>query len=124
MSRAKEVKMLHLLVERGRTIKKSFLLLDDHEVFKSASTAMFKKVEKSLIHHDIDNDCDTDEEMVQDHIKSCMDELKERIKELLQGDVLKLIRNVRGEYSGIETIEAGSSQGNSTTSSWYDIIGS
>ena len=122
MSRAKEQKMLHLLVEQGRTIKKSFLLFDDHVIFKSATSEMFKKVEKSLIHHDIDNDCDTDEEMVRDHIKCCKDELKERVNEIIKGDVLKLIRNVRGEYSGIETIEVGSDHGNSTISSYYEVL--
>lgn len=61
-----------------------------------------------MIHHDIDNDCDTDEEMVAEHVKSCLAELKEKINEVINGDVLKLIRNVREEYSGIEKIKVSS----------------
>jgi hypothetical protein len=42
--------------------------------------------------------------MVNDHIKLCFLELKTRVNEFLDGDVLKLIRNAREEYSGIEVL--------------------
>lgn len=35
----------------------------------------------------------------------CLDELKTRVEEFINGDALKLCRNVRNEFSGIEKIE-------------------
>lgn len=55
-------------------------------------------LEENLIYHEHDDDFDTDEDIVQDHIDMCLDELKTRINEFLDGEPLKLIRNIRNEF--------------------------
>jgi len=80
--------------------------------------------EENLIHHSHDDDLDTDEEIVQNHIDMCKDELRTRINEFLNGEPLKMIRNIRGEFSGIEKIDCNSREdrNSSPDSSWYDIV--
>ena len=55
-----------------------------------------------MIYHEYDDDCDSDEDLVDTHIKECKKELNRAINEFLKGDAMKLIRNVRNEFSGIE----------------------
>lgn len=62
-----------------------------------------------MIYHEVDNDCDTDEEMVEKHIKTCLQELQLRINEVVKGDLLSLVRNVREEFSGIQELEINNS---------------
>lgn len=81
-------------------------------------------LEDNLIHHQNDDDCDTDEEIVDDHIDMCLQEIRTRIYEFLDGDALKLIRNIRGEFSGIEKIECNEREDerSSPESSWYELV--
>ena len=56
----------------------------------------------------------------------CLAELRETIETFIKGDPLKLCRNLRGEFSGIQKIEcedkADSDEGSTPDSSWYEII--
>ena len=88
--------------------------------------------------HDQDNDAETDEELIDIHIKECKKELTRAVNEFLNGDALKLIRNVREEFSGIELIDITNETGvgdddddsneredhttSRTLSSWYEIV--
>lgn len=82
-------------------MKKPFPLFKERDIFKFASKEAFRMIEENLIIHKHDDDCDTDEEIVSDHIDMCRDELVQRINEFLDGEPLKLIRNIRNEFSGI-----------------------
>jgi hypothetical protein len=62
---------------------------------------------------------------VDDHVDLCLAELRETIETFIKGDPLKLCRNLRGEFSGIQKIEcedAGSDDDYTPDSSWYEII--
>lgn len=64
--------------------------------------------------------------MVDDHVNLCLAELRETIETFIKGDPLKLCRNLRGEFSGIQKIEcddkAESDEDYTPDSSWYEII--
>lgn len=82
---------------------------------------------KNLIEHKQDDDYDTDIDVVDDHVELCLAELRETIETFIKGDPLKLCRNLRGEFSGIQKIDcednAGSDEDDYTPdSSWYEII--
>jgi hypothetical protein len=55
----------------------------------------------------------------------CLAELRDTIETFINGDPLKLCRNARGEFSGIERIECPevtSDDDYTPESSWYEII--
>ena len=57
---------------------------------------------QNLIEHKQDDDYDTEDEVVEDHILMCLEELEYTIEAFVNGDnPLKLCRNARGEFSGI-----------------------
>ena len=68
-----------------------------------------------LVDHEIDDDQDTESVQVEDHINEGISEFNARVKEYSKGDPLKLVRNLREEYSGIEPIEDKGDE-----SSWYE----
>lgn len=80
--------------------------------------------EEKLIEHKHDDDYNTEEEIVDDHVEMCLEELALRINEFLKGDPLKLCRNTRNEFSGIEKIECKEEEdeNSSPDSSWYEIV--
>lgn len=104
-------------------MKKPFPLYNDRDIFKFASKRGFEMIEKNLIEHKHDDDCDTDEEIVDDHIDLCLGQLKDSINEFLKGEPLKLIRNIRGQFSGIERIDCNAEEDANSTpdSSWYEL---
>lgn len=67
-------------------------------------------LEENLISHAHDDDQDTDEELVQDHVSMCLDELKDTIHNFLNGEPLKLIRNIRGEFNVFEKFDCNSDE--------------
>jgi hypothetical protein len=81
-------------------------------------------LEKNLIYHEHDDDVDTDEEIVDMHVEMCLDELKQTIDDFLNGEPLKLVRNIRGEFSVFDPIECDSDEDANSTpnSSWYEIV--
>jgi hypothetical protein len=85
-------------------MKRSFPLYDEKDLFVCSSKKIYKEL-TNLIEHKHDDDCDTDEEIVDDHVDLCLDELKLRINEFLNGNPLELIRNIREEFSGLQRIE-------------------
>lgn len=95
-------KLIWLKQKRGmRVFKRSFPLYEDSQIFKCPSKKSRDMIKSNLIEHKADDDCETDEEIVQEHIELCLDELKQRINEFLEGEPLKMIRNIREEFSGI-----------------------
>ena len=80
-------------------------------------------LEKNLIEHKNDDDLDTDEEIVNDHIDLCINQLTDAINDFLTGEPLKLIRNIRGHFSGIERIDCDKDEDLNSTpdSSWYEM---
>ncbi len=54
----------------------------------------------------------------------CLEELKIRIVEFTKGDALKLCRNARNEFSGIEKIKCNDEEEaeQSELSSFYDVV--
>ncbi|CDW73222.1 UNKNOWN [Stylonychia lemnae] len=110
--------------QKGRNMKQAFKMYKDTEIFRFRSKQQFKMLEENLIHHSHDDDLDTDEEIVTNHIEMCLDELRTRINEFLQGEPLKMIRNIRGEFSGIEKFDCNSKEDrlSSPESSWYEIV--
>ncbi len=61
----------HLKYRNGRAVKKPFPLFQDRDIFKFASKKEFKMLEKNLIEHKNDDDLDTDEDIVNEHIDLC-----------------------------------------------------
>ena len=54
----------------------------------------------------------------------CLDELKLRVNEFLKGEPLKMIRNTRNEFSGIQRIECNEEEeeDSEALSSWYEYV--
>lgn len=106
--------------KRGR---KCFPLYNERQVYDFNNKKAFKLIEDNLIDHKHDDDCDTDEEIVNDHIDLCMQQLKTSIEEFLKGEPLRLIRNLREHYSGIERIDCNEEEDINSTpdSSWYEM---
>ena len=104
-------------------MKKPFPLCRDRDVFKFATKSAFRMLEKNLIEHKNDDDLDTDEEIVDEHIDLCHKQLKDAIDEFLSGEPLKLVRNIRGHFSGIERIDCDEEEDQNSTpdSSWYEM---
>lgn len=94
-------RVLYLRMLRDRRIKRAFPLYDDRDIFKTKNKELYETLRSNLIDHKQDDDYDTDEEVVIDHIDMCLEELKETIETFILGDPLKLCRNARGEFSGI-----------------------
>lgn len=116
--------VLFLKLKRGRAQNKPFLLVNDKDVFKRSSKKQLDLSKQKLIDHECDDDCDTDEEVITEHISECLKELKRAILEFIDGDALKLCRNARNEFSGIEPIEILDFDDKETSalSSWYDVV--
>lgn len=83
-------------------------------------------LEENLIYHDQDDDCETDEEIVENHVDMCLNELRERIDEFLNGNPLRLVRNIRNEFQIFEPIDCNSEEdlNRSPYSSWYEMVSS
>jgi len=77
---------------------------------------------KNLIVHKQDDDYDTDLDVVDDHVDMCLEELRETIENFVNGDPLKLCRNARGEFSGLQRIDCEGEEDSSPESSWYEIV--
>jgi hypothetical protein len=77
-----------------------------------------------LIEHKQDDDYDTDQSVVDDHVEMCLQELRETIDNFVNGDPLKLCRNARNEFSGIQRIECREEEdlASSPDSSWYELV--
>ena len=78
-----------------------------------------------MIEHKQDDDYDTDIDVVDDHVEMCLNDLREAIETFVQAeDPLKLCRNLRGEYSGIERLDCKEQEELDETpnSSWYEFI--
>lgn len=54
----------------------------------------------------------------------CLDELKETINTFINGEPLKLIRNIRGEFNVYEKFDCNSDEDENSTpnSSWYEFV--
>ena len=109
-------------------MRRPFPLYNDGDIFKCTSKEIQDALNKNLIAHDKDDDYDTPIETVDDHVEMCLAELKEDIERYVAtDDPLKLCRNARGEFSGIQRIECkqhdDECESESTPdSSWYEII--
>ena len=67
---------------------------------------MKELLSKNLIEHKQDDDYDTDIDVVDDHVEMCLNDLRAAIEQFVSGeDPLKICRNLRGEYSGIERLD-------------------
>eukprot|EP00347_Sterkiella_histriomuscorum_P021534 403333640 len=111
---------------KSKVQKRPFKLFQDRQIFAFTSKDQFKMLEENLIQHEHDDDCDTDEDIVEDHIGMCLEELKTRIDEFLNGSPLKLIRNIRGEFQVFERFECNTDEdvNSSPDSSWYELVSS
>ena len=116
--------LLWLKVDKSKPMRKPFRLYNDRAIFNCKSKEIGKMLEQNLIEHKQDDDVDSEAEIVEKHIEMCKDELKTRIQEFLDGDALKLCRNIRNEFSGIEKIECKEEEdiNSSPDSSWYEIV--
>jgi hypothetical protein len=50
-------------------------MVNDYDVFYCRNRSLLQDLNSNLIDHEIDNDMDTDDEMVYDHRKLCMKDL-------------------------------------------------
>ena len=106
-------------------MRHAFPLYNDRDIFKCATKECQELLDKNLIEHKQDDDYDTDIDVVDDHVDMCLAELRETIETFINGDPLKLCRNARGEFSGIQKIECldnGSDDDYTPDSSWYEVI--
>lgn len=102
-----------------------FPLYKDSAVFKCKTKEMKELLSKNLIEHKQDDDYDTDLDVVDDHVEMCLNDLREAIEAFVSAeDPLKLCRNLRGEYSGIERLECKEDEEAEETpnSSWYEFV--
>lgn len=108
---------------RDNHLKKAFPLYDDREIFKTSNKENYDLLTTKLIEHKQDDDYDTDIDVVDDHVEMCLEELRETIENFVNGDPLKLCRNARGEFSGIQRIDCREEEdlASSPDSSWYDM---
>jgi len=122
----RKAEVLWLRLQKGRRNRRAFPLYNDREIFKCATRECQELLDKNLIEHKQDDDYDTDIDVVDDHVDLCLAELRDTIYTFIKGDALKLCRNLRGEFSGIQKIEcnepAGSDDEYTPDSSWYEII--
>ena len=82
-------------------MRRPFPLYQDKDVFKTNNKECYDMLRNNLIVHKQDDDYDTDQDVVDDHVDMCLSELKETIENFVNGDPLKLCRNARGEFSGL-----------------------
>ena len=75
-------------------MKRPFPLYQESQVFRAAK----KNILDKLIDRQIDDDYETDEELVEHHKQMCLKELKVRIGQFINGDALDLCRNIRNEF--------------------------
>ena len=95
--------ILSLKLQKGKRMRHPFPLYRDADIFKCKSKEMSDLLSKNLIEHKQDDDYDTDIDVVDDHVEMCLNDLRSAIEEFVAAeDPLKLCRNLRGEYSGIE----------------------
>ena len=105
-------------------MRRPFPLYEDRQIFKTSNKACYDLLKKNLIEHKQDDDYDTDLDVVDDHVDMCLEELRETIDNFVNGDPLKLCRNARGEFSGLQRIECLEEEdlASSPESSWYEIV--
>lgn len=104
-------------------LKRPFPLYNDRDIFVTTKKECFDLLTTKLIEHKQDDDYDTDIDVVDDHVEMCLQELKETIETFVLGDPLKLCRNARGEFSGIQRIDCKEEEdlASSPDSSWYEM---
>ena len=86
---------------------------------------MNQLLSKNLIEHKQDDDYDTDIDVVDDHVEMCLNDLRAAIEVFVSSDdPLKLCRNLRGEYSGIERLDCKEQEEVDETpnASWYEFV--
>jgi len=87
-------------------MKIPFALYDEKDLFPRKSRQMTEMLKTHLIEHKQDDDYDTDIDVVDDHVEMCLNDLREAITDFIGSeDPLKMCRNLRGEFSGIERLE-------------------
>lgn len=114
-----------LRIQKGKRMKRPFPIVNDADVYRNCTRDMKQLLSENLIEHKQDDDYDTDIDVVDDHVEMCLNDLREAIEEFVSApDPLKLCRNLRGEFSGIERYECKDEEEVEDTpnSSWYEFI--
>jgi hypothetical protein len=104
-------------------MRKPFPLFKDSEIFRAGKKN--SHILGKLIEHKQDDDFDTDIEVVDDHVDMCFNELKETIEKfVIAEDPLKLCRNARNEFNGLQRIDCIEEEDllSIPNSSWYDLV--